>query len=137
VPLKKLALELGISDRIEWTGWVHNPWAAIKAVSALVLTSQYKGFPMVLIESLIRGIPCLSSDCPTGPADIIIPGENGWLYPLHNISQLTVLLQRIVDDPKMLPKQEVVIKSAERFTTEVVIDRMRYALQKEKVEKPY
>jgi UDP-D-galactose:(glucosyl)LPS alpha-1,6-D-galactosyltransferase len=135
VPLKELALELGIRDKIEWTGWVDHPWAAIKAASTLVLTSKYEGFPMVLIEALIRGVPCLSSDCPTGPADIIIPGENGWLYPLYDISRLTVLLQQIVDNPQMLPKQEVVKKSAERFTTEVVIDRMRNAILKEKVEK--
>jgi UDP-D-galactose:(glucosyl)LPS alpha-1,6-D-galactosyltransferase len=129
--LKKLAIELHINDNINWTGWVSNPWNVIEAASTLVLTSQYEGFPMVLIEALNRGVPCLSSDCPTGPRDIITHGENGWLYPLNGITQLTALLQQIIDDPEILPNPKLVKKSAQQFTTKVVIDKMRNVFLKE------
>lgn len=129
--LRNLAIELHINDHIEWTGWVSSPWTVIEAASVLVLTSQYEGFPMVLIEALTRGVPCLSSDCPTGPRDIVIHGENGWLYPLNDKPQLTTLLQQIIDNPEILPNQELVKKSAQQFTTKVVIDKIRNVLLKE------
>jgi UDP-D-galactose:(glucosyl)LPS alpha-1,6-D-galactosyltransferase len=129
--LKQMAIELHINDNIKWTGWVSNPWTVVEAASVVVLTSQYEGFPMVLIEALNRGVPCLSSDCPTGPGDIVIHKENGWLYPLNDTTQLTTLLQQIIDDPEILPNQQLVKKSAQQFTTKVVIDKMRTILLKE------
>lgn len=92
IKLKKLALELGIQDKIYWHDWQTNPWGyvekTIQTVSALVLTSTFEGFPMILCEALSRGIFCISSDCTTGPSDIIKP-TNGLLYPPGNIDALT------------------------------------------------
>lgn len=97
--LKKLAHELNISEKIIWHGWQTNPWSyvanEIKNVSALILTSTYEGLPMVLCEANSYGIYTVSSDCPTGPADVIQPYKNGELYPVGNDNKLTCILRKI------------------------------------------
>ena len=127
--LKQLASKLNIDDKVEWTGWVKYPWESIKEASALVLTSDYEGFPMVLIEALNRGLPCISSNCPTGPSDIIKDGQNGWLYPVRDITRLTEILQKVVDNPVTgLPDQQIIQESGRRFSIENIMPRIRNAL---------
>lgn len=84
--LKILASHLKIENRINWLGWIEKPWDKIESADAVVLTSNYEGLPMTLCEAIAHGIPVFSSNCKTGPEDIIRSGENGELYELHNIS---------------------------------------------------
>lgn len=85
-----------LTDRIEFKGWVQNPWEEIKEATALVLTSKYEGFGMVLGEAISRGLPCISSNCPTGPSDIINE-DNGFLYKLGNEKQLSELMTLFIN----------------------------------------
>lgn len=127
--IKQLARDLHLEERIEWPGWVNDPWNWITEASAMVLTSEFEGFPNVLVEALNRGLPCISSDCPTGPADIIINGINGWLYPLHDLERLQEILQKIVDDPVLnLPEQQTVKQTGTRFAAEKVVAELRRVL---------
>ena len=127
--LKQLARDLGIYERIEWRGWLVNPWDEVTESSALILTSAYEGFGNVLVEALNRGLPCISSKSPAGPSDIIINGENGWLYPLDDLKILTELMQRIVDNPlSSLPDPQFVKKTGERFAAEKIVSGLRKAL---------
>lgn len=111
--LKMLATEIGISDKLVWHGWQKNPWEYvkknIKTVSVLVLTSTFEGFPMTLCEALSYGILCISSDCDTGPRDIINE-NNGMLYNLGNINQLTECLNEVYLNSE-LPEQMAIQKS--------------------------
>lgn len=87
-----------------WHGWDRNPWKKIETVNALILTSKFEGFPMVLLEAMSRGIPCISSNCPTGPADII-NSKNGQLYETGNFedfSQKMKLLMSTEYDSKKI-----------------------------------
>lgn len=79
--LESLAARLHLAPRVTWLGWQTDPWRAAGRVTALVLTSDYEGLPMVLLEALARGIPVIATDCPTGPRDIVRSGENGLLIP--------------------------------------------------------
>ena len=83
---------------------------------------------MALIEAMSRGVPCLSSDCETGPADIVEPGRNGWLFPVGDVAALTERLQRLMDDPSRLPPREAVAASVQRFSREAVTVRIREPL---------
>lgn len=79
--LESLAERLHLAPRVTWLGWQTDPWTAAGRVTVLVLTSDYEGLPMVLLEALARGIPVIATDCPTGPREIVRPGENGLLVP--------------------------------------------------------
>lgn len=120
--LLELAVDLGIASNISWLGWRENPWEEIGEASALVLTSDFEGLGMVLVEAMSFGIPCISSDCPTGPAEIVVDGENGWLYPPRDIDRLAGLLQTVVDDPEVLPSPSSVSGSIAKFESTTVIN---------------
>ncbi|MCV9879043.1 lipopolysaccharide 1,6-galactosyltransferase [Brenneria izbisi] len=112
------AREQGISDRVHWHGWQADPWGYIQenipSVSALLLTSSFEGFGMVLVEAMSYGIYCVSSDCPSGPGDIIRNGINGQLYPPGDLSALQKILFSLIQD-KPLPDTEKIKKSIYNF----------------------
>lgn len=113
--LMNLADNLGINQRISWLGWKDKPFDCITNASLLLLTSEYEGFGMVLVEAMSRGIPCISTNCPVGPSDIIENGKNGWLYPVRDNKALNVLLNKIMDGSLSLPDQENVRESVIKF----------------------
>ncbi|MDM0016708.1 glycosyltransferase [Variovorax saccharolyticus] len=127
--LQALAEELGIASRLEWSGWQADPWGTLEQADLLVLCSAFEGFPLVLIEAMARGIPCVSSDCSSGPSDIIRPGRNGWLYPPGDNAALTARLQLLVDDRALLPPPATVHASVERFSSPRVFQRIRKAIE--------
>jgi UDP-D-galactose:(glucosyl)LPS alpha-1,6-D-galactosyltransferase len=126
--LRSLADELELGDRVEWLGWQDDPWQAAGSASALVLTSAFEGFGMILLEAISRGLPCISSDCESGPTDIIEPGKNGWLYPVANVDRLAALMQQVLDRPEILPDPHAVKETARKFSASSVAERARQAL---------
>jgi UDP-D-galactose:(glucosyl)LPS alpha-1,6-D-galactosyltransferase len=126
--LKDLAEELGLSDKIDWLGWQAHPWDVAPAASVLVMTSEYEGFAMVLAEAITRGLPVISTDCQWGPADIVNVSVNGWLVPVEGVAELTELMQRIIDEPAILPPQSMVASTATRFQPASVTSAMRMAI---------
>lgn len=83
---------------IRWHGWVNNPWNEIVQADALLLTSNYEGFPMTLLESISRGLPVITYDSPVGPKDIVINEKNGYIVPLgshkHFLDSIVKILNR-------------------------------------------
>ena len=67
------------ASRLILPGKVGNVGDWYKASALFVLSSRFEGYPNVLLEAMASGLPCLAVDCPTGPADLIDPGLNGWL----------------------------------------------------------
>ena len=122
--LHRLAEELAIAPRITWLGWQQDPWAAAGPVTALLSSSSREAFGMVLVEACSHGIACISSAC-SGPVEIIREGENGWLYPVGDTDQLAQRMQQILDNPSILPSQQAVQSSIERFSAKAVAQRAR------------
>lgn len=129
--LQELAVRLGIDSRISWLGWREHPWDAVDEASVLVLTSDSEGFGMVLVEAMSRGIPCISSNCPTGPSEIVIEGLNGWLYPPRDVGELAFLLQTVVDNPQILPSAASVRSSIAKFESSYVLNSLISAFSRQ------
>jgi UDP-D-galactose:(glucosyl)LPS alpha-1,6-D-galactosyltransferase len=129
--LQVLAETLGVHNHIQWIGWQKNPWSEITSASVLVLTSEFEGLGMVLLEAMSHGIACVSSDCKTGPMDIVKEGINGWFYPVKDIVKLTSILQRIADAPHTLPHAQDIKNTIEHFSTEHVLHKLIQTFQKE------
>lgn len=68
---RKLAGELGMEEAVLFTGVQSNPFALLRKADAYALTSQSEGFPNALIEAMAVGLPCVSVNCLTGPAEIL------------------------------------------------------------------
>ncbi|NDO92841.1 glycosyltransferase, partial [Proteus sp. G4468] len=130
--LKSLALELKIATKINWHGWQKDVWSYIKRnikyTSTLVLTSISEGFPMVLCEASSYGIFCISSNCPTGPEDIITPESNGLLYPVKDVASLANHLQSIIDG-RLLPTHNEIKNAITKFNDENFENRLLSALK--------
>ena len=95
---KELAKNLGVLDCIEFLGPQRNPFKYLKDTDVFVLPSVSEGFPNALLEAMALGIPVISSNCVSGPAEIlsdnwmdsrksdaVIWGKYGVLYPVKNI----------------------------------------------------
>ena len=85
--LVNFVIEKNLTDRVEFKGWVSDPWSEINEATALILTSHFEGFVMVVLEAISRGLPCICSNCPTGPADVI-NDANGFLYTPGKVTEL-------------------------------------------------
>lgn len=128
--LRELAEQLDLNARIDWLGWQADPWAAALPVTVTALTSDYEGFPMVLLESLARGIPVIATDCPTGPKDIVVPGENGWLVPPGEPEALAAALRATLTRPQPFTQTPAAMRTAaiNRFAGPTVLARILEAL---------
>ena len=96
--LEALAVELGIGERVHFTGYRNNPHAVVAHASALVLSSRYEGMPMVLLEALALGKPVISTDCPTGPREILDDGRFGLLVSIGDVGAMAEALSRLLSD---------------------------------------
>ncbi|OMF54084.1 hypothetical protein BK141_29325 [Paenibacillus sp. FSL R5-0765] len=126
--LIELAEQKEINDKISWLGWKDDPWSCIREVDVLLLASNYEGFGLVLAEALSRGITVVSSDCPSGPTDIVRNGENGWLFPSGDEEALVDILDGIINKSLKLPESEICSQSVERFSTEQVSNKFEEEL---------
>ncbi len=70
-----LAEKLGVADQVRFTGLLLNPFPAVAGAALYVLSSNTEGYPNALIEAMALGKPCLSTDCRTGPREILLSDE--------------------------------------------------------------
>lgn len=97
----------------------------IEKVSALLLTSSFEGFPMTLLEALSWGIPCISADCVSGPADIIQPDVNGHLYQPGDIAGFVTLLNKYIAGEIHIEHEKFLRRSMNFTNRSITIDYIR------------
>jgi glycosyltransferase involved in cell wall biosynthesis len=97
--LTSLIYELGIADSVSLPGHVPNPYAYMARSALFVLSSRWEGFGNVLAEALAVGIPVISTDCPSGPREILKDGAYGPLVPVGDVAALAETMTRVLQDP--------------------------------------
>ncbi|WP_276972273.1 glycosyltransferase [Tatumella ptyseos] len=108
-------------------GWFNDPWSVVNNISGLILSSDYEGLPTVLGEALSRGIPCISSDCETGPRDFIKDGVNGFLYPPRDITSLAKCIDNLLSHGVKCSPEEI-SQTMDFFYEESFLSRWRKCL---------
>lgn len=97
--LLALAGALGIDDAVSLPGYVENAYGYMRRASVFALSSRHEGLPTVLIEALACGCPVVSTDCPSGPREILADGEYGRLVPVGDPDALSDALVATLDNP--------------------------------------
>jgi len=94
--LEKLIAELGIDEDVDLPGFVNNPYSYMAHAAVFVLSSAWEGLPTVLIESLAVGTPVVSTDCPSGPMEILNGGKYGKLVPMYDPQELSASILEVL-----------------------------------------
>jgi glycosyltransferase involved in cell wall biosynthesis len=98
--LEALIGELGLSDDVALPGFRDNALAYMARSAVFVLSSVWEGLPTVLIEALAAGTRVVSTDCPSGPREILQEGRLGALVPLGDVPALANAILAALDRPR-------------------------------------
>ncbi len=113
--LESLIRSMGLEQDAVLPGFVENPFAYMKRAAVFVLSSRWEGLPTVLIEAMACGTPVVSTDCPSGPREILEDGKWGKLVPVGDPDNLAeAILETLNNPPAYDPSLRAVDFSLER-----------------------
>jgi glycosyltransferase involved in cell wall biosynthesis len=110
----------GVHADVAFPGFVDNPFRYMAAASLFVLSSRWEGLPGVLIQAMACGCPVVSTDCPSGPQEILDDGRLGPLVPVDDPSAMAAAMERRLDAPR---DPDALIDRARDFSVERSVDR--------------
>lgn len=116
--VKAMAESRGVADRVHFLGSRTNPYPYMQHARALLLSSDYEGFALVLAEALALGTPAISVDCPSGPAEILREGLAECIVPLDDDAAFARTIQWAVEHPPRVPTE-----ICDRFQLTAVVER--------------
>ncbi|HJR16061.1 MAG TPA: glycosyltransferase [Gemmatimonadales bacterium] len=123
--LTALAAELGVSQDVALPGF-RNALAYMAGSALFVLSSAWEGLPTVLIEALAAGARVVSTDCPSGPREILQEGRLGELVPVGDVAGLAAAMRRALDTPaKPIPADALT-----PFTRDAAVDHYLRLIEK-------
>ena len=96
--LQQTAVDLGINNDVEFLGFKSNPYPWIKNCKLLLHSAKFEGLPTVLVEGLLLGKLMVSTDCPTGPKEILNSGKAGMLVPVGDERAFADTAYRLLTD---------------------------------------
>lgn len=97
--LDDLISQLSLTDKVFLKGRTNNVASALCNSDLFVLSSNYEGMPNALMEAMAIGLPCISTNCPTGPSELISTGEDGLLVPVGNGEAMEKAIRDLINDP--------------------------------------
>jgi glycosyltransferase involved in cell wall biosynthesis len=116
--LTALAAELGVAEHVALPGFRENATAYMAAAAVFVLSSAWEGLPTVLIEALAAGTRVVSTDCPSGPREILQDGRLGPLVPVGDPVALANAIVDTLDHPAAIVPADALAP----FTKDAAVD---------------
>lgn len=113
--LQALIDDLGLHDKVDLPGFAENPYAYMTKADLFVLSSRWEGSPNVLTEAMMLGVPVVSTNCPSGPAEIL---ENGRIAPLVTMGDWKQLADAMASVLASPPDSCSLIDAVQDYTVE-------------------
>ncbi|MBU5333630.1 glycosyltransferase [Anaerocolumna aminovalerica] len=131
--LNKKIRTLNLENNVFLMGTKKNVMQSVNNARLFVITSNYEGFPNVLIEAMASGLPVISTDFPTGAArELIKDGINGYVVPRNNKKELARAMAQILSNPQLQDSMSEANKKIVRcFDLNKIIDQWNAVLNKE------
>ena len=121
---------LGLEARVLFPGATTEVGARLREADVFVLTSRAEGFPNSLAEAMACGLPVVSFDCHSGPAELIRDGVDGLLVPPLDVPALSSALARLMGDPELRARMAAAAPDVlERFSESSVLVQWESAIQ--------
>lgn len=118
--LERFIRALGLEDYVDLVGFQSNPHAWMAKASLFVLSSRWEGYPLVLLEACALGLPVVSTDCNSGPAELLADGRFGKLVTCGDVPQLAhAILEALAESSKRVD----LVDRASEFSLESVARR--------------
>jgi len=117
--LEALIREYELEQDISMPGFVLNPYPYMANAAAFVLSSRWEGLPTVIVEAMALGLPIISTDCPSGPREILQDGKYGQLVPVEDPFALATAIETSLTAGVPRPSRQ----SWKSYEIECVIDR--------------
>jgi len=105
--LEYRVVELDLAGRVAMPGFTNDPWPYYASADLFVLSSDYEGFGNVIVEAMHAGLPIVSTDCSSGPAEILANGEYGDLVPVGDGEALAGAIQFSLSRPPSPDRQKL------------------------------
>jgi len=118
--LQGLINELELQNEVILYGHVENPLKYFKHADVFALSSYVEGMPNVLIESMMCGCTPVSTDCPTGPREVLQNGKYGYLVPVKDPMAMADAIEKALDSPI---SKSLLDEAVKPFSEDVVIKR--------------
>lgn len=118
--LTRLAAELGIAQRVIMPGFSVDPWPYLASADLFVLSSDYEGFPLALAEGMYAGLRIVSTDCISGPAEMLDRGRFGRLVPCGDAGALARAIDEALNEP---PRPAEMRARADQVAGRAMIER--------------
>jgi glycosyltransferase involved in cell wall biosynthesis len=123
--LEALARRLGVAERLDLPGHTANPFTEVARADLFVLSSVFEGFGNAVLEALMVGTPVVSTDCPSGPREILGAGRYGALVPMRQPWLLAEAILSTLRDP---PPRALLDEAVTRLEIDQAIPRYLDAL---------
>lgn len=120
--LEKLRNDTGLKEIVDFPGYCENPYAFMAAADIFLLSSRWEGFPTVLVEALAVGQRIISTDCPSGPREILLDGMLGRLVPVGDYSAMAEAIDAALRAPAQISENR---RRAADFVVETAVRRYR------------
>ena len=114
--LLSLAQELDVADRVVLAGFQHDPAPFYRTADLFVLSSDFEGFGNVIVEALACGTPVVSTDCPSGPREILGEGRFGLLVPVGDDVAMALAIRQALDAPV---SPDILVRRASDFAPHI------------------
>lgn len=112
--LETLVKDLNVEKEVIFLGKKSNPYIWIKNSKLFILSSKYEGFPTVMIEALVLNTPTISSNCLTGPKEILENGKYGKLFRIGNEIELERMIIGTLNNSNYIKTREYIKKKFEK-----------------------